>query len=606
MPSVVRIAQALLMSASLLCGSQRAFASLQEQPPTPASILAQVRQATGGDAWNHIAELHAEGTLLFQGKFGSFQYTQDLLTGANVDRAQVVALGFKESHATRPVQDWEEDQSGNVELKPGGKSASDIDDLYISSNGWWRPDFGGASVSVLSPVKAEDTTYDLLQFKLSGGSGFTLWVSRTTHHIERIANSERTTYLSDYRRMGNGLILPFRKQIGITADAPVLITTKLTTSATVNEADFQPHFYSDYSMPASGQVTVPAKAGLTMQMKINGLGPYPTVFDTGGVNIVSTAFAKRLGLKVENFLVHFGAIGGAITVHTAHIDMLAIGDLIVRDQVFYVLDIPSDSGDPEIIVGWELMRRFAVRVDFEHNRLTFFDGPSFQYTGSGTSVPLLMHKDSNGVEIQAEADGISGVFLLDTGNQIGLFLNSSFVQEHQLVTTLGAHFRGYNGKGLGGPSPEAWFARLHTLRIGELEIANPVVRLQTQPDGPNSNAGNIGPSILNRFTLTVDCMRGVMYLEKNQNWAQEEVFNRAGLILDPVNGVDRVVTVLPGSPGEAVGLKSGDSITAIYGKPPSDDPNDPIFNQPVGTVLLLTVRRNGDVKTYSVTLRNVL
>ena len=97
-----------------------------------------------------------------------------------------------------------------------------------------------------------------------------------------------------------------------------------------------------------------------------------------------------------------------------------------------------------------------------------------------------------------------------------------------------------------------------------------------------------------------------MYLEKNHSWATVEVFNRAGLILDPADGVDNVMTVLPGSPGEASGLKRGDMITGINGHPPADDPNDPIFNQPVGTVLHLTVRRDGTTHTYDVTLRDVL
>jgi len=180
------------------------------------------------------------------------------------------------------------------------------------------------------------------------------------------------------------------------------------------------------------------------------------------------------------------------------------------------------------------------------------------------------------------------------------------VQEHNLGTTLDAHYRGYNGKGFGGPSPEAWFARLHTLQIGDLEIAKPVVRLQTAPDGFQANAGNIGQSILNRFTLTVDCMRGFMYLETTANTNKPEVFNRAGLILDPIEGVDHVMTVFAGSPGEASGLKPGDSITGINGKRPSDDPNDPIFNQPVGTILHLTVSRHGEVHAYDVPLREVL
>jgi len=368
----------------------------------------------------------------------------------------------------------------------------------------------------------------------------------------------------------------------------------------------------DYTMPASGQVTVPAEGGLVFKMKINGQGPFPTVFDTGGVNLLSAAFARQFGLKVEEKPIPFGAIGGGIAVHTTHVASVTFGDLMVRDQTFYVVDGPS--GAPTMMVGWELMQRFAIRVDFEHQQLTFFDGRSFHYAGHGAAIPLITHKGSNGIEIQGEvvagADTIPGIFTVDTGNQTGLFLNSNFVDDHHLVAALGAHFRGYNGKGFGGPSPEAWFARLHSLRLGGVEIASPVVRLQTEPDGSHPNAGNIGQSILNRFTVTFDLAHSVMYLEKNASFATPEVFNRAGLILDPDETPDGVVanimTVLPGSPAAASGLKPGDSITAIDGHPPTEDPNDPIFNQPPGTVLHLTVRRNNSLKALDVTLRDVL
>lgn len=441
-------------------------------------------------------------------------------------------------------------------------------------------------------------TYDILQVKVPGGNGFTLWVDRSARHIDRIVNGNSTTFFSDFRRTEGGLTLPFREQKGMGKDTAVITTTKLTALPQLDEADFKPPFHMDYVMPGSGQVTVPAEDGLIFPVKVNGQGPFRTVFDTGAVNIVSVAFAKRLGLKVEEESANFGAIGGTIKVHTAHVDAVTIGDLIVRDQRFYVLDIPSGVGDPEVLVGWELMRRFAIRVDFEHKQLTFFDGPGFRYTGTGSSIPLTLHKNGNGADVRAEADGIPGVFLLDTGNQIGLFLNSGFVQEHNLVATLGAHYRRYNGRGFGGPSPEAWFTRLHTLRVGDLEIAKPVVRLQTAPDVFQANAGSIGQSILNRYTLTLDCMREVMYLEKIPNSSKPEVFNRDGLILDPADGVDHVMTVLAGSSGEASGLKSGDTITSINGKALSGDPNDPAFNQQVRTVIHLAVSRNGAASAY--------
>jgi predicted aspartyl protease len=85
-----------------------------------------------------------------------------------------------------------------------------------------------------------------------------------------------------------------------------------------------------------------------------------TVFDTGAVNVISTAFANQLGLKIEDKPIDMGAIGGSVKVHTAHIDMLSIGDLIVRDQLFFVLDIPSRTEVPQMLVGWEMLQSESI------------------------------------------------------------------------------------------------------------------------------------------------------------------------------------------------------------------------------------------------------
>lgn len=525
--------------------------TVQARTQDAAAILQQAREATGGSAWDRIAELRRSGTIKVAGKTGTITITQNLRTGANADRVEMDERRV-ENHATMPLQNWEQDAVGDVLLTPGGKEPGEIDDLYIHRNGWWQPNFGGASATLLAPVTENGATYDRIACKPHSGHGFTLLVDRGTHRIIRLQEGGAVENFSDFRRINGGLILPFREQ----KDAAVITFTQIKVLPQVAAADFRPPFRTDYTMPSSGQVTVPAEGGLIFGMRINGQGPFRTVFDTGAVNVMSVAFAKRLGLKVQEAPVHFGAIGGAITVHTAHVDTLAIGDLQIRNQTFCVLDIPSGSGEPEMLVGWELMRRFAVRVDFEHNQLTFFDGPHFRYDGSGTAVPLILNKHGNGVEVRAEVDGIPGVFTLDTGNQIGLFLNSGFVDQHHLVAALGAHYRGYNGKGFGGPSPEAWFARLHTFRIGDWTVSDPVVRLQTQPDGPNAgNAGNIGQSILNRFTLTVDCMRGVIYLDKTANWNKREVFTALASCLTRQTGSTPSRRCFPEARARPPGLK---------------------------------------------------
>ena len=97
-----------------------------------------------------------------------------------------------------------------------------------------------------------------------------------------------------------------------------------------------------------------------------------------------------------------------------------------------------------------------------------------------------------------------------------------------------------------------------------------------------------------------------MYLEKLPGWNKPEIFNRAGLIYDEQAAGDEIKTVFAGSPAEAAGLRRGDLITAIDGSKPLEEQQDPVFAQPIGRVLHLTVRRDSVERSYDVTLRDVL
>jgi len=359
--------------------------------------------------------------------------------------------------------------------------------------------------------------------------------------------------------------------------------------------------------PTGWHVTVPAEGGLIFQMKVNGQGPYRTVFDTGAVNVMSASFAKQLGLTIDEKPIDFGAIGGGVKARTVHVEKLTVGGLNIGNQTFYVLDIPADSGTPQMLVGWEFMQMFAIKTDSKRNEITFFEGTHFSYSGMGEAVPLFLHTNGNGIDVDAKVDGVKGRFLVDSGNQIGTFLSSVFVTQNDLVKKLNAHYRGYNGRGFGGDSPAAWYVRLHSVQMGKLKIKGPVVRLQTANDSFDDKlAGNIGEDILNRFVVTFDCKHAVMYLEKSRLWNKPAAFNRTGMLVDYNHGSDEIKTVFPGGPAGAAGLRQGDRILTINGTKPSDDPNDSRFTQPVGTVLHLHVLRGETSQTYDVTLRNVL
>ena len=66
------------------------------------------------------------------------------------------------------------------------------------------------------------------------------------------------------------------------------------------------------------------------------------------------------------------------------------------------------------------------------------------------------------------------------------------------------------------------------------------------------------------------------------------------------------MTVLPGGPGPQARVETGDVITAINGKAPSDEMNQPAFLQPPGTKLQLTVQRGTETRQVTVALKDVL
>ncbi len=76
-------------------------------------------------------------------------------------------------------------------------------------------------------------------------------------------------------------------------------------------------------MPPSGVVTVPAQSGIIFQARINGKGPYQVMVDTGSVNVLGSAFAKQLGLRMDSSGLKFAAGGGIIDTQTTHVDTLA-------------------------------------------------------------------------------------------------------------------------------------------------------------------------------------------------------------------------------------------------------------------------------------------
>jgi len=118
-------------------------------------------------------------------------------------------------------------------------------------------------VTILAPQTQDSVTWDLLQFKIPSGKGFTLWINRKTGLLERVEGSV-TKQLSDYRSV-NGVLLPFMEKKPADSGELTLAYSTRTLRDHLNSAAFAVPFRKDYEMPSSGEVTIPADGGLTFQ-----------------------------------------------------------------------------------------------------------------------------------------------------------------------------------------------------------------------------------------------------------------------------------------------------------------------------------------------------
>jgi hypothetical protein len=263
------------------------------------------------------------------------------------------------------------------------------------------------------------------------------------------------------------------------------------------------------------------------------------------------------------------------TMAVATVDSVDLGGLKLEHQRFFSLDMAPFTkveGRPtQGLVGYEVAKRAVTVIDYAAGRITFIKPSAFTPPPGAVAVPFEF--DEHVPVISAKLDGIPGKFVIDTGARHSLSLMTGFVKEHDLAGKYHAATEIVSGWGIGGPT-RAQLARPGKLEIGPgIEVTSPVATLEHETKGASAEiaiAGNIGSGTLKRFALTLDYAHRILYFQPNANAAVPDVADRAGLWLMAEDGGFTVYDVVANGPGAKAGLKSGDRIRMVDGKPAAE------------------------------------
>ena len=322
-----------------------------------------------------------------------------------------------------------------------------------------------------------------------------------------------------------------------------------------------------------------------IQVKINNSPAMSFIFDTGDkVAVVDSTRARSLGLNLQGEINVGGAGEGLLKgsyVRDASLDV--VGVIGHKQPVRLAIPLrrmaPRLGHDIDGIIGADFIKEFVVEVDYEARVLRLYNKEKFEYAGPGDSIPVTFinggHPTISAEITPRDRSPIKGRFVIDIGSGGSLMLNRPFVEQENLLSSSPKSIRLMGAGGAGG-KVTGRVGRLAALRIGKFQIDDPATAFSGDQGGAFGNSqtqGNIGQQILSKFKVFLDYGRDRIILEPNATFKNPIAPASSGLAVVAEGGdyrTFRVDELLEDSPAMEAGLKPGDILLSVDGRPAAE------------------------------------
>ena len=293
------------------------------------------------------------------------------------------------------------------------------------------------------------------------------------------------------------------------------------------------------------------------------------ILDTGsgGISLDSATVAD---LKIETQLSDrtIRGIAGIRRVRFAYNRSMKFPGLTVDSLNFHVNDyeiLTSAYGEKvDGIIGYSFLSRYIVMVNYDSSRIFVYSKGRMKYPRGGFLIkPSLINIPVFSVNIKDEKE-LTPRFYFDTGACMCLLLSSDFVSDSIFINPK-RKFYTTQAEGLGGKAPMRQGV-IKQVKIGPYKFKKVPTYIFDDEYNVTSYpylGGLIGNDLLRRFNLILNYGRRDLYLIPNSHFKDAFDYSYTGLGIYMIDGEIVVVDVMPNSPSEAAGLKTGDVIMAV-------------------------------------------
>lgn len=293
---------------------------------------------------------------------------------------------------------------------------------------------------------------------------------------------------------------------------------------------------------------------------------YAFVVDTGAaVNVLDSAIAESLGLAQVGEM-QIGAPGGPqIPGKIVNVPHASIGQATIKNAEFVTMDLNAFSGGSmQGVLGMALFRDYLLTYDYSRNEI------KLSREALATDAPGVMpYTDKSGhIEVNMNVAGTAVVAHLDTGSMGGFTLPIDMKPSLPLKPS----GQGAATARVVGGDRDIQFGQLDgDIQFAGTRYTNPRISFMD----PSPGYGNVGSRVLSDFIVSIDQRRQLIRFEKNSQQRPASPGNaprRLGVQFRgmPGGGPLTVGHVEPGSLAEKSGIKAGDILVGLNGRPSGD------------------------------------